>query len=345
MHLKRLTSLRSFAALLVFGNHLDLRGGDVGPTRNFFEYGYTGVAFFFVLSGFVLAWSTGPGASTTAFYIRRFARVYPSHLVMALVALVVPVTISQVTPRDVALNLTLAQSWFGERLNPYTLNGVSWSLSCEVTFYAVLPLILPWARRRPPRMLWMLAVTYWVAVNVITIEAAHRKHLLDAAYVFPPIRLAEFLLGVVAAVQIQKGWRLSADRAVVLAVVGLGLMAASWNRFPAADVGAAILFLVVVVVAAQRDLGRPHGWLNHPWLVYAGQVSFAFYLVHELIIINLVSLGITGWALDPAALAASGVAAVALHHLVERPCEKRLRRIQLPGRAGRVADGPVPLSG
>jgi peptidoglycan/LPS O-acetylase OafA/YrhL len=50
--------------------------------------GYTGVAFFFVLSGVVLAWSHKAGDTKKSFYWRRFARVWPLHALMT--ALAVP---------------------------------------------------------------------------------------------------------------------------------------------------------------------------------------------------------------------------------------------------------------
>jgi peptidoglycan/LPS O-acetylase OafA/YrhL len=337
--------LRAVAALLVFGNHLDLRGGDLGVARYVFAYGYTGVGFFFLLSGFVLAWSTTPGSSTAAFYVRRFARVYPSHVVMILVAVLVPVTVEQWSGRDIVVNALLMQGWLAWQISPYTLNGVSWSLSCEAAFYLVLPLLLPWARRQRPRTLWCAALLCWGLANAVTVTAAFTQHHVDAVYVFPPLRLGEFLLGVVLALQMRRGWRLPTPMAIALVVLGVVGMAATWDRFPAADVGAALVCLTVVAKTAQVDLQRPEGVLAHTWLVYAGQVSFAFYLVHELVILNVADLtGLRGWVLNPVALGASCLAAVALHHLVERPCEIRIRRLQLPSRQ-RVADRPVPFSG
>ncbi|MEY2525088.1 MAG: hypothetical protein QOJ66_3653 [Ilumatobacteraceae bacterium] len=347
IHLRRLTTLRAFAALLVFGNHIGSRGGRVGVGRYLFDYGYTGVSFFFVLSGFVLAWTTVAGASTIAFYVRRFARIYPSHLVMLGVALLVPVTVQPLNLRDIVLNAGLLQTWFFGRLNPYTVNGVSWSLSCEVAFYAVLPFVLVWAYRRRPATLWLFALSYWALASAVTVAAAALHRKTDAVYVFPPLRFGEFVLGVVAAICVREGYRLGQRSAATLAAVGLALMALSWNRFPAADVGGSIVFLALILLVAQRDLDRPDGLLTNRWLVYAGQVSFAFYLVHELIIINIAHTGLRGWPLDPVAFLASVGAAVALHHFVERPCEKRLRGIRLHGAVGpvAVADRPLPLDG
>lgn len=295
----------------------------------------------------MLTWSAQVADSRTAFYIRRFARIYPSHLAMLIVAILVPVTIRPVTPPDTVVNAALLQSWLPGQASPYSLNGVSWSLSCEVGFYTVLPLILPWAFRLRPRRRWLLALTYFGASSAVTVAVVAIGHGQDAAYVFPPLRADEFFLGMVAALEIRRGWRLPLGWTLALMAAGLVLMGGAWNRFPAADLGAAIFFLAVVIAMAQRDLARPVAWLTRRWFVYAGQVSFAFYLVHELVIINLVrETGVRGWWLDLCALGASCAAAVALHHLIERPCEKRLRRLRVPGQAGqRVGERPVPVSG
>jgi peptidoglycan/LPS O-acetylase OafA/YrhL len=50
--------------------------------------GQTGVTFFFLLSGFVLAWSMNPSTSKWQFYWRRFARIWPLHALTALAAVV-----------------------------------------------------------------------------------------------------------------------------------------------------------------------------------------------------------------------------------------------------------------
>src|SRR5947209_4696914 len=72
IELLRLTSLRAFAALAVFGFHT---GTDLGwwPGRHLLGLGYAGVTFFFVLSGFVLTWATSP--TTPARTERHYARL------------------------------------------------------------------------------------------------------------------------------------------------------------------------------------------------------------------------------------------------------------------------------
>lgn len=49
--------------------------------------GHYGVAFFFVLSGFVLTWSAKPTTTMPTFWWRRFARIYPASFVALLLAI------------------------------------------------------------------------------------------------------------------------------------------------------------------------------------------------------------------------------------------------------------------
>ena len=79
--LRVLTSLRFFAAVLVFVQH-------VVPLTSRFSLGGAGVAFFFILSGFILTYvygnelgGTRANGSVTRFYIARIARIYPIYIV------------------------------------------------------------------------------------------------------------------------------------------------------------------------------------------------------------------------------------------------------------------------
>ena len=70
----------------------------------------------------------------------------------------------------------------------------------------------------------------------------------------------------------------------------------------------------------------PGNWIRRS-LVYLGEVSFAFYLVHELVIFGAVAApwgasaagGVRGLILRGASLALGVFLAIAAHHLVERP--------------------------
>ncbi len=318
--LPRLTSLRFFAAAAVFVFHLDL--WEVAPLPwDLASSGYVGVGLFFLLSGFVLAWGTRPGLPARTFYRRRFARVWPSHAVVLACAAVLPVVAVQ---RDLATavpNLFLVQAWYvGDDGVVFGMNGVSWSLSCEAFFYATFPVAVLVVRRVPLVLGWLAAVAGLSCSLVLALEWP------DLAFHLPLSRYGEFVLGLVAGVAVRNGWRPQVPGAVAAAALALGAAVSSVLPFPVPDVVLALPFLLLVLHLALRDLERRRGWLQHRALVFAGEASFAFYLVHELAIVNLRD-HVPSRAV-PAVLVITPVvlvAAVVLHLLVERPANRLLR--------------------
>lgn len=318
--LPRLTSLRFFAAAAVFLFHLDL--WDVASLPwDLASVGYAGVGLFFLLSGFVLAWGTRPGLPARTFYRRRFARVWPSHAVALLCAAVLPVVAVQRDPATAVPNLFLVQAWYiRDEGVVFGMNGVSWSLSCEAFFYATFPLAVLVVRRVPMALGWLAALAGLSCSLVLALEWP------GPAFHLPLSRYGEFLLGLVAGVAVGNGWRPRVPGAAAAVAVVLGAAASGVLPFPLPGVVLAVPFLLLVLHLALRDLEQRRGWLQHRALVFAGEASFAFYLVHELAIVNLRE-HVPSRTL-PAVLVITPVvlvAAVALHLLVERPANRLLR--------------------
>lgn len=328
--LPRLTSLRIFGALAVFLYHSAAWG--LGDFFGLANAGYTGVAFFFVLSGFVLSWGTRPGLPAPRFYRRRFARVWPSHFVMLIAAALVPVVaFGRSWPAAVA-NGFLAQAWFVNDPNiQLGMNGVSWSLSAEAFFYLCFP----------AGIIILSKMTQRLRVTVVSV-ALLGEFLLTLAfpaqcYNLPLARFPEFLLGVVAGLAFREGWRPKVPQWVALGLVVVGVAIAHFLPTFTSDSLLALIFLCVVLAAARRDLDNRPGWLRHRALIFAGEVSFAFYLVHQLVIVNLRRVVVSPHEDFLICLLVSLAAALALHVLVERPCNRLLRdrsrsvALQMPG--------------
>lgn len=323
--LPRLTALRAFAAFYVITDHLALFGIE-GHGRLPFDIGFTAVAFFFIISGFVLTWS-GAEMAATDFYWRRIARIYPTYLFVLVVAMVVPVSdgTGHLTVKSGLYTAFLVQSWAIHNPNtPFAVNGVSWSLSCEAAFYLAFPLLVRIFVRLSPMWRWALAIAWWGACSAFVLHGGIHHFPLD--YTNPVIRSGEFVLGIVAALEVRRGWRLPGWAAVVVILAALGGTAAVTKTIPSPDVPLAPLYFVVVVWCAGLDLASDRGWLRWRWLVYAGEVSYCFYLIQEIIIVNLKpDLG-TGPAVALLMIVVSAASAVVLHHLVEKPCQRLLLR-------------------
>ena len=339
-NLPRLTSLRALAALLVFLYHVQLFGV-LAPGRAPMTIGYVGVSFFFILSGFVLTWSWVPGSKAVSFYRRRFARIYPAY---AFVLVVTGVAGSPAAPpvsaRGVGLSSVLLQSWSLHNGSiVHALNPPSWSLSDEAFFYVLLPLVLPFLLRRRTLVAVAMAGAWFVATGAIVVYGSHIGSSWEYIdFTFPVVRSGEFFVGVAAALALRRGIRLPAG--IGLAAVGVSVLAVmvapGWTPLP--DVLLDPLFLAVIVLAAQRDLAGRRGMFTRSAAVYAGGISYAFYLVHQFAIVEVkADLG-TGVGVALLSLAVAILAAAAVHHGVERPG----RRLLMTSRARRQA---VPPSG
>jgi len=336
--LPRLTSLRAFAAFAVAGYHLSQ---GVIYHFGFFSQGYAGVAFFFVLSGFVLTWSAAPNDTVRRFYRRRFARLYPNYLAAAVLAILLG---EAAGARVLIPNLLMVQAWWTDSTVVFGVNGVSWSLSCEVFFYACFPLLLLLFRRASRVRIVVGVGLAYVAVCVAAGGVLAGQGIEGGliAYSNPLVRSGEFVLGMVLAILLQHGWRPRVRVSfAVAAVVGSAVVSRVIDGpFPTPDLLLLPSFAALIVAAALADLHGAPGVLRSAALVRAGQVSFAFYLLHALVIQQVIKhLSAPVPVVVVAALAVAGLAAWALHEGVERPGQVLL------GPSRRAASPPMGTVG
>lgn len=340
--LDSLTSLRFLAAFYVFAEH----GASLllpSAISDLTVVGYSGVGFFFVLSGFVLAWSSD-GAPARTFYRRRFARVYPLHLLTLVVAVAAGFGGDSI-PGLIAAVL-LVQAWVPTSAFVGAGNGVSWSLSCEAFFYAVMPRLRfggsPW------RSVWTaLGVT---AAVTLGLHLAWGAWFADPIVFFnPAFRLGEFVAGAALGTAMRQGWRppLGAAASSVLVVGALTAFTVAFLATGAplprdvTDLALAVPFAMLICSAAALDAQRSPSMLRRRWLIRLGEWSFAFYLIHSLVLLSLPEGG--GWDWFALAIGLSVALSAAAHLLVERPLERRLRgRTLRPERPSREPVGSTP---
>ncbi|UFR00536.1 acyltransferase [Streptomyces sp. Go40/10] len=341
--LPSLTGLRWMAALLVFGLHVHnfgWFGGTGGRLVSWaFGAGATGVSFFFVLSGFVLTWSARPRDRATAFWRRRVARIYPVHLATLAVALLMACTLAhqpRPTAKQALANALLLHSWW----QPWwqTLNPVSWSLACEAFFYAAFPLLFLLLRRLGARGSAALGGLSVAAVLVLAWADAHHWWT-HSIYSFPAARLPEFVLGAVTARLVLLGrWRgPGLEGSLALAVIGYFLVPQVTPGY-SATVCTLAGFALLIPAAAVADLhGLPSLW-RHRRMVRLGELSFAFYMIHLLVLRAATELlgrkphfgALAGLAVTTAAFAVSLGLSWALYEGVERPARRLLLRRRRP---------------
>ncbi|QUF06710.1 acyltransferase [Actinosynnema pretiosum subsp. pretiosum] len=338
--LPSLTGLRFVTAFVVFGFHVDAMGLFEGtaldaPVHAVFGQGATGVGFFFLLSGFVLTWSARTGTTARASWRRRAAKVLPNHVVVWLLALAALVVTSGGAPALPSLvGLPLLQAWVPVQDVYFGVNTPAWSLSCEVAFYAAFPPLLRRVTGVRPSRLWPLAGALVAAVLLVPVLATPMPGELEYwfVYVFPVTRGLEFALGMVLARVVKSGlWPpLALWQAGALSVAAYALSGHLPDSFGYVA-GTVVPLALLIPAAAVADLRAGRSPLRSRPLVLLGEISFAFYLLHQLVLRVAESLLPLGGLTAAGALLMTGLlllaslaAAWLLHRFVEQPAMRLL---------------------
>jgi peptidoglycan/LPS O-acetylase OafA/YrhL len=348
--LPQLDALRGVAILAVFIQHLGdrfmpfvegevLRALPPGPAAwvlTVLHHAHWGVDLFFVLSGFSLAqgylraFATGaPVQPAGTFLRRRAARILPGYYVALAVALLFRRAMWSAPGAGAALAAHLAVLQGYVTPGGIVLIGASWSLTTEIGFYLLLPLLArPLLAGGNRRFVFgaALCVAAWVsrgALHAATLEPGVHTALLEATQRrWITSRLDQFVLGAMAAA-VYGELHERADRArferlapvalvlsIAALVVGFRLEGALYltpgGSWPYALVSLATAALVLSAVLCE---GRAQRVLMPAPLQAVGVVSYGVFLYHQL------ALGLAG-ALLPASgwrsLAANAALALAL---------------------------------
>lgn len=349
-----LTSLRFFAALWVLLFHLRIHLGQPQPLvlERCLQAGPLAMTFFFVLSGFILVVASQgkePWTDLSSYAWRRFARIYPIYLAYLLLFWAVigfAGDLGAKPARAAALlgltDLTLSSAWFPQAfLGGFGRDG-SWSLSAEVFFYALFPLVLLHARQLSDRAL-MRALRWSVALAVL--GPVLGKYLPPQGaipetvyYSLPIFRLPEFTAGTFYAVWAMRNpTRLPSGRkaSLWLAVLVLYVCTVS-HALPYA--GNDFILIPALLVLFAFFLREEKGWayrvLATRPMVFLGEISFGVYLM-QILTINLYRLPGHGphWLGGAyGCFALTLLLASAVHLLVEKPVRAWLLAQNFSGR-------------
>jgi peptidoglycan/LPS O-acetylase OafA/YrhL len=368
IRLPSLTGLRFVAALMVFVYHQSLPIPQVrllssnATASSFYQaaapVGPLGVSFFFVLSGFVLTWSARKGDTAARFWRRRFVKIYPNYVVAWVLAMVL-FAASATTGLVAAANLLMVQVWVPNFNDYLSVDPPSWSLGVEAVFYALFPLLLFAIQRIDPRRLkfWiggaLLGILATPLIGYLAFSSNPNIPLGDVSnlqywfvYIFPPMRILDFALGILLARAVMAGrWRNIGMIWSGLLLVGIFILSEyvpflDMQRSPAM-IGIALL----IPAAAIADVEGRFTIFRNRTMLWLGNISFAFYLLHYIVIrTTRQHIGSRFYSVPQsvaimlAELAGTILVASALYVLVERPM---VRRWSNPRTRVRVSDPVV----
>lgn len=310
--LPSLTGSRFWAAFLVFLFHSSLPS-DLAPfsdetTQHLFaavvsKAGWLGVSYFFILSGFIMVWSARDGDTIVDFYLRRFAKIYPTHcLTWAAAFLVGAVSVGEY--RLWASNLFLVNTWVDDVKYFFVANRPSWSLCIEAFFYLIFPVIFKAMKFIPQKLdFWILGLLVVTSVLLQTyiymyIEPNRMmgafqisQHQFWVSYIFPPSRLFEFLSGMFIARLFIHGRALLLTKTMSLLLLVAAYIGAMCVPF---QFGLSVIYIVpvslLIVSIARDDLEEKKTPLSGETSVWLGEISYAFYMVHFLVLFFFLNL-------------------------------------------------------
>ncbi len=311
-----LDGLRAVAVVMVIAYHVD---------KTVVPAGHWGVLVFLVLAGYLITRllcdeiDRDGQVSFASFYLKRGVRLYPALVVLCVVLLATGTSWSEVLPA------------LGQYSNYARVAGAdlgllthTWFLAVMAHFYLLWPLAIgavqPANRLRAVALMAVVAVAWRIAA----IGVASPGWVYNATDTNAAALIAGCLLGVVRPGPWRfAGWSIPALYALMfLPVFGEEGSAFLWGGFAAIGLG-----VVAVHYAASNPAWlqiRPIGWL--------GQISYAIYLVHYV----LLNIGMTVWAALPLTVAI----AAASWYLMEKPLQRwgsRAVKQQRQGASGGIS--------
>ena len=359
--IRPLTSLRFFSASLIMIVH----STDIlheGHLRGILALEHC-VSFFFILSGFILAYSYPSLNGTKAvgkFWFARICRIWPATIFSILLwAALLPWGLSGFSDyQKLAVFFTdilLLHSWIPSVTIANSLNSVTWSLSAEFFFYLLFPALL-----HIFKMSWkwaLFCLISWIAIHfllMLELDFITQRKFFDWFYYYnPSTRLFEFALGMFAYQFYKKFhaikgspffWTIMEISALLLFIFNLWLCKHIFqlglfqnNLIPIGlyikHTGGAAPSLILLILVFAFNRGWLSVALSLPVIVLLGRISFALYLIHYLFItlyklhLNEFSSNFSSWELNIAYWAACLGAAYLLFTFIEEPCRRVLKKL------------------
>lgn len=301
-----LTGVRALAAYMVYIRHFNPFTQEFwGKTiYDFTEELHIGVALFFVLSGFLIAYrySDFDNISLKSYFVKRIARVFPMYFLLTTLTFGCLIWQSKNSLYQLTvlygLNISFLRGFFDE----FLFSGISqgWSLTVEETFYLLAPLMFLLIKRSKYFLLLLPPILYSIGIALVFIFApmnlwglfSNLEFMIDYTFFG---RCFEFLVGVALAIALKKNWLRIRFRhftyvgilGIVVSVYLITLFKGSYDfgvRHPAGKFIHHIVLPVFGIALFYYGLVREKTIvskiLSSKLFVLLGKSSYTFYLIH-----------------------------------------------------------------
>jgi peptidoglycan/LPS O-acetylase OafA/YrhL len=290
-----LNALRGFAALYVVVYHLRHHSiFDWFGNYPLIRFGYMGVDFFFILSGLIISHVYLASAKDgnllfwRKFIWLRLARLYPVHLLLMLLLLLVSLTgvplhgKSQDYSDWITLTL-LVRQWFMP--DSFAWNGPAWSISVELFVYIfIFPIIAMVSRQFNNLWFGLFLLMAGSGIYTFLLFTHGTVHVVPTygplARVVAGFSIGAGLFMIVSRARTTINWNLMLS---ITALMFVPMMFLALNLFYSGILPDALmlLFVIVLICSTYNADGRLAQLLARRPLFWLGEISFSLYLCHE----------------------------------------------------------------
>lgn len=322
--------LRGIAAVLVVLFHMTitLSEASINFLGGFFKFGNSGVEIFFVLSGFIISYTSYKLISTNRigeYGFKRLVRVYPIYWVV--ITLFLPAVFLGLNSgyQITAFNLFSTYALLPE--HPM-INGVSWSLSYELYFYALFALLII-SRKFFIVLFVVLIITLLQIFGAVTFE-----NTIFSKFFFSPYVLLFYMGMAVFYVFHKEFWVPESYVCLIgmaICVAAFLVYSQTFHHLPQSPIFYGAVSSIFIFLAVSFETTREIKMPSFPILL--GDASYVLYLVH-LPVLNFFVKIITKYVSDHTTiiLLTSAwalliiFASIVMHLIIEKPLIGWIRR-------------------
>lgn len=299
--IKHLDGMRGLAILFVIGYHAYARWPELLPYVNItqhipvFSFGWLGVELFFMISGFVIFMTLDKSESYISFLKKRWLRLFPAMLIASLLLFFAGGLYPEWSAMTPHVKNLLPGLIF---TNPETLTQITgiefksmagsfWSLYVEAVFYLIIGLIYFTLGRKyclPGLLVPMLLLS-----GASVLKSLGHPLLVDVVSKFGFIHYAWFMVGCLVYERMH-----GRDKAFHYAIVVFALLINFSYFIKNAGIITVIPLLIVMLFFIASFYSRMlERILSLRFLTAIGFASYAFYLIHEnLMIATLIKINV-----------------------------------------------------
>lgn len=285
---QELDALRGIAALLVVFFHYTMNRPE---SELGFKLGTTGVDLFFIISGFVIYMSINRVNSSTHFIINRVSRLYPTYwtcvTITYLLIIIFPSFLNRETPlpnfHAYLGNMTMFQYY----LRITDIDGPYWTMIIEMIFYIGILILFHF---KMLRYLNIIGIVSSILLIILTTFFGHYIFLQKIMNWIPLLQFIPlFFAGTIFhKIYVQKTINLKYFAILLICLISqISLFNYAGRAHTFIQLNEYAMMLIIYFILFTFFVIGKLKFIVSRWTLFLGEISFALYLIHQYISVNI----------------------------------------------------------